>query len=195
MRRETFAVAVGLCAILSAAFVSAQAGDNGHTLASDADDSSDVAQAKGLMSQIEGYRRDALKASADAQESHSAVALDCASEIARLMAGPYKYARVSMDNVLELAAVPPSPAAQTDIGRELQRIQIYFETMVTLHGKLQGCAGPRGGSVIDGRPTIDRTRGVLYNTDPNADQGDNNLNDLQVAAESTKSATKILLDD
>ena len=55
--------------------------------------------------------------------------------------------------------------------------------MVTLHGKLQGCGGPTGGSVIDGAPLTEKQNDMKTMTDPTgAEKNGNNLNDLQVSA-------------
>jgi hypothetical protein len=188
------AMCVGVCALLSAAVVGAQPGDEEPVQAS-VNVPNVVAQARSLMSQIETLHQNALKAANDAQSSRNSVAIDCTKEIVQMMAGPYKFSKSTYAEIEELAKQDTSQQqVASEIENSWQHLTTYFETMVTLHGRLQGCGGPSGGSIIDGAPLTEKQNNMKTTTDPTAsEKSGNDINDLQVSAEQSGGATVVSL--
>ncbi|MCO4761599.1 MAG: hypothetical protein KC502_08855 [Myxococcales bacterium] len=148
MRRQIFAIAIGVCSLALAAAVGAQSKT---ATANAAEIAQMEEQGKAAVSTMESRLKDANKDYAEAMKAQDATKMNCISEPLKMLESVVKLGQQSM---LELQSASARIKGK-EVKTEYVKISTFLSKAETYYGELKGCGGSAGGT-IDGRPLIEK---------------------------------------
>lgn len=147
-------------------------------------------QAAGLITQINSMSTAAEKKLSESAGS-SAKDQSCIRDAVDRIRPAAKLAQTNYEELLDFVKDKNADEAEKSWGR----VSSYYEAVVSAYGAMQGCGGPTGGSIIDGAPLQQNTNNMTTTTNPTGGtSGTDNLGDLQVSAEQSKSGSQVALE-